>query len=770
MIDERRAARSKIVRGAGAVFGLALALGATCEPTSPSRADDPAPTSTMSAPRSVEPGFDPELAALGVVVSAARDAIASGRFDDARASVAAASADDAGVIRYRLAAACVAAGSIDDAIALYQAVVDADHPLALASRIELGRRSTDAEAARDAVEPACAASWPGQAEACAVFALASSGLPEERARIDAALERSESLAWGDRAALVVALAAHLAEEDDDSRVRAVELLRSLGDARPSAPATLDADARALAIVERLAEERRAALRPIGSGHALARADALGRSNAHVEAAHAYHAIAEHTRASDPAHCAALLGEGRAMYRARERAAAATHLDAMISHCSADPDVSAQALYFAGKAYVALGHDDTAIARFDALVDRAPAHRLADDARYEAAAIELRSGATDAARTHLRALIEGPADADMRPDALFLLGWTERRAGALDAALAAFDGAMTEGGSESREDLGGRIAYWRARTLADLGRAEEARAAWEALAASRPLSYYGRHARGRLGDVGVVVADPTTAATALSFARRSALDAPGFARALACLRCGETALAERELDALGFSSTSDDHDVRWLAVALLSHAGESERAVTRTRGTLVRELLGARLDARSRALFELAYPRGYADVVTSGASDAEVPSALVFGLIREESSFAPSAVSIAHAYGLMQLIRPTARRLARPLGLASDPAALLRPDVNVRLGTRYLGELHDHYAAGPEVVPAAYNAGQGAVDRWLRERGDTSLDEFVETIPYAETRGYTRRVIQSWGIYAFLDTGRIEPLGRALPAL
>ena len=74
------------------------------------------------------------------------------------------------------------------------------------------------------------------------------------------------------------------------------------------------------------------------------------------------------------------------------------------------------------------------------------------------------------------------------------------------------------------------------------------------------------------------------------------------------------------------------------------------------------------------------------------------------------------------------------------------------------------------AAGPEVIPAAYNAGQGAVDRWLREHGDVPLDQFVESIPYAETRGYTRRVLQSWGVYAYLETGRVEPLGSTLPRL
>lgn len=770
MERERHRSRNALVRRAGAVVGLALALGATCEPTSPSRADDPAPPppSTVAVAPS---GFDPSVAALGATITAGIEAIADGRFDEARAAIDAAGPDDAGVLRFRLARAYAAAGSIDAATPLWTAIVEANHPLALASRMELGRRTTDLEAARAAVEPACTASWPGQAEACSVLALASHGLSEEQERLETALTHVEALSFDERTQVVLALSALLAaSEDEASRERAIELLRGLGDVRPSAAAAADADARAASIVATLPAARRRALAEIGVTHALARADALARVNAHAEARRAYHAIVASTERAEPAHCAALLGEGRSMYRARERALAAERLDAVVAECAADADVLAWALYFAAKSYSALGQDGLAVARYDALAERAADHRLADDARYEAAAVELRAGDLDAARVHLRAVIDGPADADMRPEALFLLGWTERRGASLEAALTAFDDAIAQNATESREDLGGRLAYWRARTLADLGRTDDARAAFESLARERPLSYYGRHARGRLEEQGAAPDSPAAGDVALTFTPRAELGTPGFARALASLRAGDVALAERELDALGLSSTSDDHDGRWLAVALLSHAGASERAVSRTRGTLVRGLLGRPLDDRARAMFALAYPRGYSDVVEAGAEDESIPSALVFGLIREESSFAAGAVSIAHAYGLMQLITPTARRLARPLGLPSDAAALVRPDINVRLGTRYLGELNHHYAAGPEVIPAAYNAGQGAVDRWLRERGDGSLDEFVESIPYAETRGYTRRVLQSWGIYAFLETGRVEPLGRSLPQL
>jgi soluble lytic murein transglycosylase len=128
------------------------------------------------------------------------------------------------------------------------------------------------------------------------------------------------------------------------------------------------------------------------------------------------------------------------------------------------------------------------------------------------------------------------------------------------------------------------------------------------------------------------------------------------------------------------------------------------------------------------------------------------------------------VSSALAYGLIQVIRPTARIYATPLGLPYDPESLKRPDVNLRVGSAFIRELWRRYAQNPALVPAAYNAGYAASDRWLTERPNMQLDEWVELIPYRETRRYTRRVLQTYGIYSWLDTGRLPPLAARLPTL
>jgi soluble lytic murein transglycosylase len=157
------------------------------------------------------------------------------------------------------------------------------------------------------------------------------------------------------------------------------------------------------------------------------------------------------------------------------------------------------------------------------------------------------------------------------------------------------------------------------------------------------------------------------------------------------------------------------------------------------------------------------------MIEQAALEAQVPPEFVRAIAREESSFNPTVVSTALAYGLIQLIRPTARIYAQPLGLPSDPDSLKRPEINLRIGSAFIKELWHRYPHNTAVVPAAYNAGYTAADRWLNANPGVALDEWVERIPYRETRRYTRRVLQTYGIYSWLDTGKLPPLPPLLPS-
>ena len=125
-------------------------------------------------------------------------------------------------------------------------------------------------------------------------------------------------------------------------------------------------------------------------------------------------------------------------------------------------------------------------------------------------------------------------------------------------------------------------------------------------------------------------------------------------------------------------------------------------------------------------------------------------------MREESALDPYVLSSAGAIGLCQLMPATGQRMARKLGLGRVSAqALQDPDLNIRLGAAYLGELLKRYDGRKPLAVAAYNAGEGAVDRWLSAAGDEPLDAFVEDIPVAETRHYVKRVLTSEAVYRTL---------------
>jgi soluble lytic murein transglycosylase len=123
------------------------------------------------------------------------------------------------------------------------------------------------------------------------------------------------------------------------------------------------------------------------------------------------------------------------------------------------------------------------------------------------------------------------------------------------------------------------------------------------------------------------------------------------------------------------------------------------------------------------------------------------------LIRQESLFDTHARSPATALGLMQLIPATAARVAKQLGLpAPSHEALFQPEVNVGLGTQYLKDLLQRYSNNWFKALAAYNAGEAAVDRWEKEIATDDTEEFVERIPYVETRGYVKLVLRNHRIY------------------
>jgi soluble lytic murein transglycosylase len=136
----------------------------------------------------------------------------------------------------------------------------------------------------------------------------------------------------------------------------------------------------------------------------------------------------------------------------------------------------------------------------------------------------------------------------------------------------------------------------------------------------------------------------------------------------------------------------------------------------------------------------------------------VPAELALAIARRESEFDPRVVSGAGARGLMQVMPGTAREVAGRLGLGYDHDRLLTDwTYNAQLGTAYLAELVERFEGNPVLVAAAYNAGPSRPIRWIRELGDprdpdADVVDWIEAIPFAETRNYVMRVTESLPVY------------------
>jgi soluble lytic murein transglycosylase len=157
------------------------------------------------------------------------------------------------------------------------------------------------------------------------------------------------------------------------------------------------------------------------------------------------------------------------------------------------------------------------------------------------------------------------------------------------------------------------------------------------------------------------------------------------------------------------------------------------------------------DTASLPLWTAGYPLVYSAPVSQYTSANALSEGLIYALMRAESGFSPAIKSPAGAIGLMQLMPATAKATARESG-TFNPQNLVIPDYNIKLGTRHFRDLLKEYDGDVVYSIAAYNAGANAVDRWRKGFKGLKKDEFIESIPYQETRDYVKKVYASAATY------------------
>jgi len=149
-----------------------------------------------------------------------------------------------------------------------------------------------------------------------------------------------------------------------------------------------------------------------------------------------------------------------------------------------------------------------------------------------------------------------------------------------------------------------------------------------------------------------------------------------------------------------------------------------------------------------------FPLSHQETIFRYSTEFNVDPFLISAIIREESFFQNKAVSSANAIGMMQLLLPTARDIAKKIGTTVKREDLFDPDINIQLGILYFRSLLDKYNGKVYLALAAYNAGDFRVDRWLQENSDFDEEEFIELIPFSQTRNYVKNILLSHFIYRY----------------
>jgi soluble lytic murein transglycosylase len=205
--------------------------------------------------------------------------------------------------------------------------------------------------------------------------------------------------------------------------------------------------------------------------------------------------------------------------------------------------------------------------------------------------------------------------------------------------------------------------------------------------------------------------------------------------------------------------ADPESSSWSALAeaqIYASYGENFRAMRSLKRALP-SAATASIKSIPIVYWRILFPEPYWDTIKAEAAKNNLDPYLVAGLIRQESEFNPSAVSPANACGLMQMLPSVGKTMAREEGLSHfQTFQLFDPATNIRLGTRYLRQTLNKFGGVTEYALAAYDAGDNRVTEWQAAGPYQGIDEFVESIPFTETRGYVQSILRNIETYKAID--------------
>lgn len=487
----------------------------------------------------------------------------------------------------------------------------------------------------------------------------------------------------------------------------------------------------------------------------------------------------------------------------------------------------------GKAAARAGEYQAAIAAYQKAYELAPRAKDSGNALFQAAFTAYQIQDYDGATRRFSQLVQVFPNSKLSRDAKWHLAWMRYLRGDYAGALESFDQLARAPIPQTRRSRrrqppidtvqNDRLKYWSAMSLMKLGRTQEATNQFQTLVRDPAIGYYAVLSFYRILAIpGAKLPSGIETRLGLKKTEGGGTAAPSEEELKLAAQAIEDAAAEYDTSEVAADDESEEEAepvavaeengfsnatlgqrferARDLAfVGLRDFArrelGEIEKRARRVedrkllmaeyaqvenfyRSSYIGDLgfgsqrLRGGLRGESRMFWEHAYPKAWSGAVSQSSRATSVPEELIWGIMRAESHYRSDAHSPVGALGLMQIMPFTGRQVASLLSINTfESKSLLEPDVNIRLGSRYLQRLLEKFSGSIPLVAAGYNAGPHRVHAWVRNFGTLDMDEFVEHIPFIETRNYVKKVVRNYQIYSLLYSGGghslrwlIQPVG------
>lgn len=421
-----------------------------------------------------------------------------------------------------------------------------------------------------------------------------------------------------------------------------------------------------------------------------------------------------------------LRTGMAQYRLRNYKQAEKSLAKAAG--SSVAGIRSEARFWLAKSLARQDQNDQAFSLFMELAGEGKKQEFSDDALMEAAGLRRGLGCyLDAARLYDQ-VTKSCSDSKFIPRAAWESAWCRYLAGDYAAAADSLKGLLKDGAVREK------ALYWLGRALENSANADAA-TYFRMLQDEYPTGFYATWYRDQHG-----IKD-----TREALGQRDALGElpmlPGFEKPRLLASLGMLTEARSEMGA-ALKRVSDKKNMSSGLTRLYLEMRDYSSAIAQ-----FQQNPALKWDRTTLPVWTGGYPLAYRDQVGQFAAANNLSEALVFALIRAESSFSNYIKSYAGAVGLMQLMPDTAKATAREKG-AFDPQRLTDPELNIKLGTKHFRDLLKTYDNDVVYAIAAYNAGSGSVARWRKKLKGLQKDEFIENIPYGETRDYVKKVYAS----------------------